>query len=72
MEKHVVGGKPCFWDKKKTEGMMEMDAIKASKGEKKIEAKQKRLMRGDGKCFSFPKTHLLSSSSLSFSCLPSG
>lgn len=74
MEQHVVREKPYFWEERKTEGVMEMDTIKTSEGEekKKIEAKQKRLMRGDKRCFPFLKTHLLPFSSLSFSFLPSG
>lgn len=35
MEQHVVREKPYFWEERKTEGVMEMDTIKASEGEKK-------------------------------------
>ncbi len=72
MEQHAVTEKPYFWEERKNEGVMEMDMIKASKAEKKIDAKQKRWMRGDKRCFPFLKTHLLPFSSLSFSFLPSG
>lgn len=52
MEGRVAREKPSFWEEEKTEGVMEMDTIKASEGEK-------RLMRCDKRCFPFLKTVLL-------------